>query len=173
MSASFDNIVKNLFKMLTARGYDMAGINPPLEDETEFFVEDIIIFFCHNAVNTEMVEYIIKKTKAEELGQIIIIAFGKITPPAKAILAESGRIFDIQIFDHKELGHDKTENRLVFPHRLISEEEEKDLLEKYRVKKIQLPHITSIDPQVKYHGWKKGGIVEITRPSGIYYRLIV
>ncbi|CAB49535.1 DNA-directed RNA polymerase subunit H [Pyrococcus abyssi] len=61
---------------------------------------------------------------------------------------------------------------LVPEHRILSEEEKKALLEKYRITPAQLPQIKASDPAVKALGAKPGDIIEIKRKSptaGVYY----
>ena len=70
------------------------------------------------------------------------------------------------------------EHFLVPKHRVLSPEEAKAVLEKYRVKPHQLPYILASDPVVKAIGAKPGDIIEIIRDSptagkAIYYRYVV
>lgn len=170
----FSRIAENLFTMLRARGYDIDSIDKPTEEDLELIVSDTVIFFCHTGVNTEMIGYIIKRAWDEKLRKIIIISFDKITPPAKAAINESSQKFDlVQVFTNKELMHDKQNHKYAYPHRLLEDEEVKDLVKKYKTPLVKFPHIFTSDPQIKYYGWKKGGLVEITRPTGIYYRYII
>ncbi len=67
---------------------------------------------------------------------------------------------------------------LVPEHRILSEEEKKELLEKYKIDIKQLPMILSSDPMVKQIGAKVGDVIEIKRKSptageALYYRLVV
>ncbi len=70
------------------------------------------------------------------------------------------------------------EHFLVPKHRVLSPEEAKQVLEKYRITPHQLPAILVSDPVVKAIGAKPGDIIEITRDSptagkAIYYRFVV
>ena len=70
------------------------------------------------------------------------------------------------------------EHFLVPKHRVLSPEEAKHVLEKYRVQPHQLPYILVSDPVVKAIGAKPGDIIEIIRDSptagkAVYYRLVV
>ena len=67
---------------------------------------------------------------------------------------------------------------LVPEHRILSEEEKKALLDKYKISLNQLPMILSSDPMVKQIGAKVGDVIEIKRKSptageALYYRLVV
>ena len=62
--------------------------------------------------------------------------------------------------------------------RILSEEEVKELLKKYKIKKSSLPRILETDPMVVELGAKKGDVIEFIRNSpiagkSIYYRVVV
>lgn len=70
------------------------------------------------------------------------------------------------------------ESELVPKHRILSEEEKKKFLEKFKVKLSQLPRIYIDDPAIKEMNPKPGDIVEITRNTPEigetkYYRVVV
>lgn len=68
---------------------------------------------------------------------------------------------------------------LVPQHTIVSENEKKDLIKKYGLRKLnQLPRILTSDKVVKVIGAKPGDIIKITRKSevageAIYYRIVV
>lgn len=67
---------------------------------------------------------------------------------------------------------------LVPKHRILSEEEKNQLLEKYNVSTLKLPFILSSDVMVKQIKAKVGDIIEISRKSKTagetkYYRNVV
>ncbi len=69
-------------------------------------------------------------------------------------------------------------HELVPKHEILSEEEAKEVLKRFRVKPYQLPHIKASDPAVKALGGKPGDIIKITRKSptagyALYYRYVV
>lgn len=70
------------------------------------------------------------------------------------------------------------EHVLVPKFRVLSDEEKKRFLEKYRTTSDKLPKILQIDPIVKNFEAKKGDVLEIKRQSEvageyIYYRIVV
>ena len=86
----------------------------------------------------------------------------------------------VQFFHLRELQMDITTHRMSVPHRILSPEEAKLVLDKNRIVKPedQLPWIDSQDIQARLIGARPGDIVEITRHSDtvgkcIYYRYCV
>ena len=79
----------------------------------------------------------------------------------------------------KPLKNPVTSHVLVPPHRIISEGEKIELLNRYNIKLNQLPKISSQDAVVKLMpDAKPGDVVEIERPSATagttkYYRVIL
>ena len=71
----------------------------------------------------------------------------------------------IEYFRDAELVIDITEHKLVPTHTVMTEQEKKELLSRYRLKPSQLPRIQSQDPIARYLGLRTGQVVKITRPS--------
>ncbi|HDM67398.1 MAG TPA: DNA-directed RNA polymerase subunit H [Thermoplasmatales archaeon] len=73
---------------------------------------------------------------------------------------------------------DIMKHELVPKHIILSEEEKKKLLEKYRIDETQLPKILHTDPVVIAIGAKPGQVLKIIRRSptakeSIAYRIVV
>ena len=70
------------------------------------------------------------------------------------------------------------EHELVPKHRIMGEDEVKELLERLGIKKWQLPKILESDPVAMVIGARAGDVIEITRKSPTageakYYRVVV
>jgi len=70
------------------------------------------------------------------------------------------------------------EHELVPKHEIIEEEEVKELLDRYKIKKEQLPKIKLSDPVIKEIKARVGDVVKITRQSRtarktFFYRLVM
>ena len=81
------------------------------------------------------------------------------------------------IFCINELLYNVLDHAMVPPHRIISEDEKKELFKSYNITdESQLPDINRFDPVARVLGCRPGNIVEIIRPSKTsisarYYRL--
>ncbi len=79
----------------------------------------------------------------------------------------------LQVFTMKELLYNPSKHVLVPAHKKLTEEEAKEVLEKYMIKsKAQLPQIHRTDIMARWLGLRHGDVVRITRynpTSGEYY----
>ena len=69
-------------------------------------------------------------------------------------------------------------HELVPKHTILNKEEEKEVLDKFKIRPENLPKILINDPVVKAIGAKEGDILKITRKSktagtSLYYRIVV
>ena len=115
-----------------------------------------------------------KVMKEKEIERAIVSTEGRYTHAVKTgakkknveLLTKSFPVFDI--FEHA----------LVPRHEILTENQQNELLAKYRIKPYQMPQIKSTDPAVKAIGAKPGNILRIIRKSStagehIAYRYVV
>ncbi len=70
------------------------------------------------------------------------------------------------------------EHELVPKHKIMGAEEIKELLDKYKIKRVQLPKIKLSDPVIKEIKADAGDVVKIKRQSrtagtALFYRLVI
>ena len=120
-------------------------------DGNKFIASDIGAFFSK-----------MKDAKAESG---IIIISGQLSPQAKTKLADINIELQVECFDISELMVNITEHTYVPKHILLTGEEKKQLMKRYKIKEYQLPKILNSDPVAKYLGLKRGDVVKIIRDS--------
>ena len=194
-------IRKTVCKMLNARSYlvAQAELDRDKDSFTEEFGEDprrdaltlqfdlredptqhIFVFFPdEEKVGVKTIKEYAKRMKDEQVNRAIIVVQQSLTPFARQSLLEcQAQKFYIEQFQEAELLVNITDHVLVPEHILLSDEQKRVLLDRYKVKETQLPRIQMHDPVARYFGMRRGQVVRIIRPSetaGRYvtYRLCV
>jgi DNA-directed RNA polymerase I, II, and III subunit RPABC1 len=200
-----DNVIQNLKEMLLERGDDIDEFDEhEIEVEREDFYNDnrvtdfhtsntAIIFSLTKPLRTNIIDTL-KKNKNNMDGFVkefngkynIILIFNNdlLTTPSITQLNLIDKILQkkngmLQFFQIKDLLFNPTKHQYVPPHRKLSIEESKEIMEKYLIKsKLQMPIILHTDVIAKWLGLKQGDIVEITRYNensgkSYYYRCCI
>ena len=105
------------------------------------------------------------KMKDAKADSGIIVISGVLSSQAKQKLADINIELQVECFNISELMVNITEHAYVPKHILLTEEQKKDLMKRYRIKENQLPKILHTDPVAKYLGLKRGDVVKIIRSS--------
>jgi DNA-directed RNA polymerase I, II, and III subunit RPABC1 len=106
------------------------------------------------------------RMKDDSVFRAIIVVRNNLTPIARQLIKEiASRGFRMEYFREAELLVDITEHKLVPEHVVLSDQQKKELLDRYRLKPSQLPRIQVTDPVARYLGLKPHQVVKIIRPS--------
>ena len=107
-----------------------------------------------------------ERMKEESVKRAILVTRDNLTPFAKQAVAEMRQQkYNIEYFREAELLVDITEHVLVPQHVVMTEDEKKTLLTRYKLRPEQLPRIQETDPVARYYGLHRGQVVKIVRPS--------
>ncbi len=200
-----DNVIQNLKDMLLMRGDNIDEFEEhEVEVERDAFYNDnsvidfhtdntAIIFALSKTLRTNIID-ILKKNKSNMEGFVkdfngrynIILVFNNdlLTSPSITQLNIIDKILQkkngmLQYFHINELLFNPTKHDLVPPHRKLSADEVKDVMEKYLIKnKLQMPLILHTDVIAKWIGLKQNDVVEIIRYNensgkSYYYRCCI
>jgi len=143
----------------------------------------IFVFFEDEPkVGVKPIKKNLERMQKEEVSRAIMVVQQCLTAFAKQALNNSvnstGGKYKIEQFNEKELLINITDHILVPKHSLLTPQEKKALLLKYKLKETQLPRIQSKDAVSRYFGLNRGDVMKIERPSEtagryITYRLVV
>jgi len=123
-----------------------------------------VLIWCITNKKVVGVVYVRKLEKALEVAKFekgIIVAHCRYTHAAK----RNSKKYGIELIPKTFPSFNLFKHKLVPKHEILPPEEAKELLDKYRVKPYQLPHILASDPAVVAIGANTGDTLKITRKS--------
>lgn len=140
----------------------------------------VIVYFADETKKTGVkpIRELTERMEERNIHRAILVTQNVLTAFAKDAIAEAAPRHIIEYFMESELLVNITKHELVPKHVPLTPEEKQQLLQRYRVKEVQLPRIQVADPVSRYFGLSRGQVVKIIRPSetaGRYvtYRLVV
>lgn len=141
--------------------------------------DQMFVFFPEEPkVGIKTIKTYCHRMQEENISRAIIVVQQGMTPSAKQSLVDMAPKYILEHFLEAELLVNITEHALVPEHVVMTPEEKKELLQRYKLKESQLPRIQEGDPVARYFGLRRGQVVKIIRPSEtagryITYRLVV
>ena len=94
----------------------------------------------------------------ENISRAIIVVQNGMTPSAKQALVDMAPKYSLEQFREAELMINITEHELVPKHVVMTTEEKKELLQRYKLKEQQLPRMQQSDPVARYFGLRRGQV---------------
>ncbi|KDQ53190.1 hypothetical protein JAAARDRAFT_39561 [Jaapia argillacea MUCL 33604] len=129
-------------------------------------LDQIFIFFSEEkSVGVKTMRKLLGILEEKSIQRGIIIFPGNMTPSARKVIVAMSQQYKLEEFSESDLLVNITHHILVPRHEVLTPEEKKLLLERYRLKETQLPRIQLADPVARYYGLRRGQVVKITRPS--------
>jgi len=160
---------------------ETAVVSTDLKDANVYTMGSALVIFSQKdkMLDRDVNTYLKYATENKYTNGIVIVSLSK--PSENVLNSIKARAGEGILFFHiRELQMDITTHRMSVPHRILSPDEAKMVLDKNRVLKPedQLPWIDSQDIQARLIGAVPGDIVEITRHSDtvgkcVYYRYCV
>ncbi|KAF7307431.1 DNA-directed RNA polymerase RPB5 subunit [Mycena indigotica] len=128
--------------------------------------DQIFIFFSDERnVGVKTMRKLLSILEEKTISRGVIIFPLTMTSAARKVITAMAQQYRLEEFSESDLLVNITHHTLVPRHDVLSLEEKKQLLEKYRLKETQLPRIQVADPVARYYGLRRGQVVKITRPS--------
>jgi len=178
------NVRVTLHEMLKDRGYDRVEHEDDVSivaKKTNHDNRSVMVYFIYEPkVSVKRVKNIKEMIDNDETKYecLILVYKTAITTFAKQFITTDVNDLFVQAFSERELSFNVTKHHLVPKHEVLTPEEKRNVVKKYRTPMKQFPLMLSSDPVARYYGLLPGGMVKITRPSptaGEYtlYRVVV
>jgi DNA-directed RNA polymerase I, II, and III subunit RPABC1 len=105
----------------------------------------------------------LQQLEDQDIHRGIIIYPEKMTASAHKVIEAMRSNYDLEDFSQVSLLVNITHHHLVPKHEVLTDDEKRALLDRYRLKETQLPRIQIGDPVARYYGMKRGQVCKITR----------
>jgi DNA-directed RNA polymerases I, II, and III subunit RPABC1 len=136
--------------------------------------DQIYVFFPEEAkgkaVGVKPITAKVDRMERDRIDRAIMVLQTGLTPHAKQAVERlsAGQRLRMEVFFENELLVNITRHILVPMHEVMSEEDKRALLKRYKLKESQLPRIQRSDPVARYYGLLPGMVVKITRPRYVF-----
>lgn len=138
--------------------------------DTRNGINTVVVYLCRQRESTTITtrefttkfDYYYERYFREEKG-LNMIFISEVSLNKKEERVEKLNFVNSQFFLTEELVINPTRHIFYFPHKLLTEEEREDWLQKNKIRPEQLSIIRKEDPIVKYFDWPKGKVVHIQR----------
>lgn len=128
--------------------------------------KDLVVVLFRETIGINQIHEISRIMNELEVKIAVVVYTDKITPPATtAIKYLKVKKYDVECFNEEKMQYNVTRHEKVPKHIICSLATKNDVLQKYKVKKEEIPYIKSDDPVLLYLGAKKGQMIEIIRDS--------
>ncbi|KAJ7593437.1 RNA polymerase [Mycena floridula] len=128
--------------------------------------DQIFVYFSEEkSVGVKTMRKLLSILEEKSIQRGIIVFPGNMTSAARKVIVAMSKDYRLEEFSESDLLVNIVHHTLVPQHEVLSPDEKKLLLEKYRLKETQLPRIQLADPVARYYGLRRGQVVKITRPS--------
>ncbi|RUP42793.1 RNA polymerase [Jimgerdemannia flammicorona] len=126
----------------------------------------LLVFFPKDkSVGVKPIRKYVERMVTQGTQNGIIVYHQTMTSSANKVIQSMSAKYHLESFQETELLVNITQHALVPQHIVLTPEEKKTLLQRYRLKETQLPRIQLTDPVARYYGLKRGQVVKIMRPS--------
>lgn len=169
--------------MLRDRGYDHIEKEDDVSiiaNKTDNHRSVLVYFIYEPKVSVKRVKSIKEMIDNDEKTYecLILVYKTAITTFAKQFITTDVNDLFVQAFSERELSFNVTKHHLVPKHEVLTTDEKRNVVKRFRTPMKQFPLMLSSDPVARYFGLLPGAMVKITRPSptaGEYtlYRVVV
>lgn len=173
---TLNKIFNNVFKMFEDRSYnfDKSQHSIDILKETQSFSMDeylpdkkLCVYFIKTKIGIKDVKSILVYCQEQNVNKVIVILKYNISNQGKKEFLMSN--LNIELFNFSELVINVTSHSLVPKHVLITDEQNKQIINKLGKK---IPHIKKNDRICRHYDGQVDQIFEIQRNTELYFRIV-